>query len=99
MIANLGYHLDCIWDQVKPKHLDIPVKNFLDWIIEMRRPTLNLSHIFWPSFHKRHRRRKPLLFYLLAPTLAGKFIHSTVEHSFNSIRNFFFGISHRLKTS
>lgn len=32
VMANLTCQLDHMWNQLKPKHLGTPVKDFLDWI-------------------------------------------------------------------
>ena len=56
MVANLGSQLSCIWNELKLKHVGLPMRDFsrfvcLRWEIhcksrssEMRRSTVNLDH-------------------------------------------------------
>lgn len=44
VMAVLGYQVDCIWNQLKPKILDMTGRGFLNCLFEARRPTLNVSH-------------------------------------------------------
>lgn len=89
LTVDCGCELHCIWDRLKPKQLDTPMRKFSrsDSMKYEGRSTLNTGGAVW----WQHRKRKRLLAHFLSLSPARSPI-PWPQRSFTSMRTYFFQI-------
>lgn len=65
--ANLSYWPYYTCNQLKPCSWVLPVEGFLEWIIEVGKPTLPLSHTFWQQLTHKDIKERSFGFLLPCP--------------------------------
>jgi hypothetical protein len=95
MRTNLGCQLDYVLKQLKSKQLGIPVSDFLAWIFELWRITLNLSFpVCWqPTFKGRDKGAFALLPVCPDFQWQGRSYTLLMRHFLAGIRTSFIGSS------